>query len=128
MFKLGLEWFATEEEEEEGIYDMDVKTKGKGKEAQARSDTQGEGKTLRRVNSIVIRRDPSVSLVPSSSTQTAFAQAHSRANSQTQNHNRMQRPRATGAQTSYVFSRAFQLAAESPFLVLCPRSHRDLNL
>ncbi|KAG1723380.1 hypothetical protein EDD22DRAFT_1021548 [Suillus occidentalis] len=69
-FKLGLEWFATEEEEEEGIYDMDVKTKGKGKEAQARSDTQGEGKTLRRVNSIVIRRDPSVSLVPSSSTQT----------------------------------------------------------
>ncbi|KAG2041538.1 hypothetical protein BDR03DRAFT_891237 [Suillus americanus] len=80
-YKLGLEWFATEEEEE-GIDDMDVKTKGKGKEAQV--DSRGEGKTLRRVNSIVIRHDPSVSLVPSSST---FSQSHSRANSQTQNHN-----------------------------------------
>jgi hypothetical protein len=84
-YKLGLEWFATEEEEE-GINDMDMKTKGKGKETQI--DTQGEGKTLRRVNSIVIRRDPSVLLVPSSSTQTTFSQTHSGANSQTQNHNR----------------------------------------
>ncbi|KIK39688.1 hypothetical protein CY34DRAFT_807971 [Suillus luteus UH-Slu-Lm8-n1] len=88
-YKLGLEWFATEEEEEEGIHDMDVKTKGKGKEAQAQLDTQGDGKTLRRINSIVIRRDPSVPLVPSSSTQTTFSQTHSRANSQIQNHNRM---------------------------------------
>ncbi|KAG1855597.1 hypothetical protein F4604DRAFT_1800379 [Suillus subluteus] len=85
-YKLGLEWFATEEEEE-GIDDMDVKTKGKGKGTQV--DTRSEGKTLRRVNSIVIRRDPSVSLVPSSSTQTT-SQTHSRANSQTQNHNRTQ--------------------------------------
>ncbi|KAG1733030.1 uncharacterized protein EDB91DRAFT_1149956 [Suillus paluster] len=82
-YKLGLEWFATEEED--GIDAMDVKTKGKGKET--RVDTQGEGKTLRRVNSIVIRRDPSVSLVPSSSSQTT-SQTHSRANSQTQNHYR----------------------------------------
>ncbi|KAG2145814.1 hypothetical protein DEU56DRAFT_788158 [Suillus clintonianus] len=84
-YRLGLEWFATEEEEE-GINSVDAKTKGKGKETQV--DTQGEGKTLRRVNSIVIRRDPSVSLVPSSSTQTTFSQTHSRANSQTQNHHR----------------------------------------
>ncbi|KAG1775779.1 hypothetical protein EV702DRAFT_1114724 [Suillus placidus] len=90
-YKLGLEWFATEEED--GINDMDVKTKGKGKETQI--DTQGEGKTLRRVNSIVIRRDPSVSLVPSSSTQTTFSQTHSRANSQTQNHNRTHSRTAT---------------------------------
>ncbi|KAG1858367.1 hypothetical protein DFJ58DRAFT_781877 [Suillus subalutaceus] len=71
-YKLGLEWI---------LNDMDVKTKGKGKGAQV--DTRGEGKTLRRVNSIVIRHDPSVSLVPSSST---FPQSHLRANSQTQNH------------------------------------------
>ncbi|KAG2038685.1 hypothetical protein BDR03DRAFT_293514, partial [Suillus americanus] len=83
-YKLGLEWFATEEEEE-GIDDMDVKTKGKGKGTQV--DTRGEGKALRRVNSIVIRRDPSVSLVPSSSTETT-SQTQSRANSQAQNHNR----------------------------------------
>ncbi|KAG0698382.1 hypothetical protein DFH29DRAFT_941576 [Suillus ampliporus] len=83
-YKLGLEWFTPEEED--GIDDTDMKTKGKGKETKA--NTQGEGKTLRRVNSIVIRRDPSVSLVPSSSTQTTFSQTHSRANSQTQNHYR----------------------------------------
>jgi hypothetical protein len=65
---------------------MDVKTKGKGKVAQV--DSQGEGKTLRLVNSIVIRHDPSVSLVPSSTTQTTFSQTYSRANSQTQNYNR----------------------------------------
>ncbi|KAG1732065.1 hypothetical protein EDB19DRAFT_1735587 [Suillus lakei] len=87
-YKLGLEWFATEEEEE-GVDDMDVKPKGKGKGKEMQVDTQGEGKTLRRVNSIVIRRDPSVSLVPSSS-QPTFSQSHSRANSQTQHHNRMQ--------------------------------------
>jgi len=91
-YKLGLEWFATEEEEE-GIDDMDVKTKGKGKETQV--DTRGESKTLRRVNSIVIRRDPSVSLVPSSSSQTTFSQTHSQANSQTQNHNRTHSRTAT---------------------------------
>ncbi|KAG2140263.1 uncharacterized protein EDB93DRAFT_1162341 [Suillus bovinus] len=84
-YKLGLDWFVTEEEDE-GIHDMDVKVKGKGKETQV--NMQGEGKTLRRVNSIVIRRDPSVSLVPSSSTQTTFSQTHSQADSQTQNHNR----------------------------------------
>ncbi|KAG1893473.1 uncharacterized protein F5891DRAFT_529474 [Suillus fuscotomentosus] len=83
-YKLGLEWFAAEEEEEGS--DMDVKTKGKGKETQV--NMQGQGKTLRRVNSIVIRRDPSVSLVPSSSTQPTFSQTHSQAYSQTQNHNR----------------------------------------
>ncbi|KAG2357600.1 hypothetical protein BDR07DRAFT_1419945 [Suillus spraguei] len=101
-YKLGLEWFATEEEEE-GIDDMDVKTKGKGKETQVH--TQEEGKTLKRVNSIVIRRDPSVSLVSSSSAQTAFSNTHLRANSQTQNHSRTH---------SHTNSRAAARAPEPP--------------
>jgi hypothetical protein len=50
----------TTEEEEEDISAMDVKTKGKGKATQV--DTQGEDKTPRRVNSIAIRHDPSISL------------------------------------------------------------------
>lgn len=78
-YHLGSDWFATEEKE-----GTDVKKKGKGKETQL--DTLEEGKILRRVNSIIIRRDPSVSLVPSSSSQQSFSQIHSRANSQTQPH------------------------------------------
>lgn len=63
---------------------MDVKPEGRGKATQV--DTQGEGKTLRRVKSMVIRHDLSISLVPSSITQTTFSQTHSRANSQTHNY------------------------------------------
>jgi hypothetical protein len=79
-YQLGLDWFATQERD--GIDGTDVKKKGKGKETQL--DTLEEGKTLRRVNSIVIRRDPSVSLVPSSATRPSSSQTHSRTNSQTQ--------------------------------------------
>ncbi|OJA10574.1 hypothetical protein AZE42_04635 [Rhizopogon vesiculosus] len=83
-YQLGSDWFASQDRE--GIDGTDVKKKGKGRETQL--DTLEEGKTLKRVNSIVIRRDPSVSLVPSSSTQPSFSQTHSRANPQTQTHHR----------------------------------------
>lgn len=60
-YTLGLGWFAGEdiEEDEEASH-----RQGKGKEKQ--TDNQ-PSKTLRRVNSITIRRDPSVNLVSSSS-------------------------------------------------------------
>lgn len=58
-YTLGLGWFTGEDVEEEGSL-----LQGKGKEKQA--DKQAP-KPLRRVNSIVIRRDPSVSLASSSS-------------------------------------------------------------
>lgn len=83
-YQLGSEWFATQETE--GIDGTDVKKKGKGKETQL--DTLEEGKTLKRVNSIIIRRDSSVSLVPSSAAQRSFSQTHSRANFHTQTHHR----------------------------------------
>jgi len=75
-YQLGSDWFATQEKE--GIDGTDVKKKGKGKEAQP-----NEGKTLRRVNSIVIRRDPSVSLVPSQTHPQANSRAHHQTHSRT---------------------------------------------
>ena len=87
-YTLGLGWFTGEDVQEESLL------KGKGKEKQ--TDNQAS-KTLRRVNSIVIRRDPSVNLAsPSSSkplTNGTFSQtqsaaphsaAHLRSNSRTQ--------------------------------------------
>lgn len=83
-YALGLGWFAGEEIEEE------TRLQGKGKEKQ--TDNQ-PSRTLRRVNSIVIRHDPFVNLPSSSSPSTrpqpqtngTFSQTHSRTNSQTQN-------------------------------------------
>jgi hypothetical protein len=96
--KLGPEWLATGVEE----VGIDYKPEGRGKAMQV--DTQGEGKTLRRM---VIRHDLSVSLVPSSITQATFSQTHSRANSQTHQLMRSSCPGATqdGAQSRFAFSR-----------------------
>ena len=83
-YALGLGWFTGEDIEEAESH---LQGKGKGKQTDAQAS-----KTLRRVNSIVIRRDPSVSLASSSSsssqsqhqTNGTLSQAHSRENSQTQ--------------------------------------------
>ena len=89
-YTLGLGWFTGED-----IQEDEALLKGKGKEKQ--TDNRAS-KTLQRVNSIVIRHDPSVSLASSSSssqpqtngkvsqTQKAVhhSAAHSRSNSRTQ--------------------------------------------
>jgi hypothetical protein len=88
-YTLGLGWFAGEDiQEDESLL------KGKGKEKQ--TDNRAS-KTLRRVNSIVVRNDPSVSLASPSSPQpqtngtpsqrkkaAPHSAAHSRSNSRTQ--------------------------------------------
>lgn len=77
-YTLGLGWFTGEDLEEE-----EHRLQGKGKEKQ--TDKQAS-KTLRRTNSVVIRRDLSINLVSSSQPQTngTFSQTHARTNSQTQ--------------------------------------------
>ncbi|KAF8840590.1 hypothetical protein BDN67DRAFT_903254 [Paxillus ammoniavirescens] len=79
-YTLGLGWFAGEDDDEKEGNDTGRNEKGK--------ERQGEApKTLRRVDSIVIRRDPSVALPPSSKHSQpngTTSRTHSRANSQTQ--------------------------------------------
>ncbi|KIJ61150.1 hypothetical protein HYDPIDRAFT_116458 [Hydnomerulius pinastri MD-312] len=79
-YLLGLGWFAGGDEDagEEGEeHNGDPKGgKGKGK------DMVGTAQTLPRVNSIVIRRDPSVTLPSSQQTNGTSSRTHSRANSQ----------------------------------------------
>lgn len=83
-YTLGLGWFSGEGIEEESLLH------GKGKEKQTGNQAS---RTLRRVNSIVIRHDPSVNLTSTSSppaqpqTNGTFSQAHTRSNSQMQNAN-----------------------------------------
>ncbi|KAF9219173.1 hypothetical protein BS17DRAFT_789940 [Gyrodon lividus] len=82
-YTLGLGWFTGEDNDEKEGEGVGWSGKGKGRERQGDAP-----KTLRRVNSIVVRRDPSVTLV-SSSTQSqpngTTSRTRSRANSQTQN-------------------------------------------
>ncbi|KAF8431467.1 hypothetical protein L210DRAFT_3416272 [Boletus edulis BED1] len=81
-YTLGLGWFTGEEIEEEESHLV-----GKGKEKQ--KDNPPASKTLRRVNSIVIRCDSSVNLASSSSSSQPQPQpngtTHARTNSQTRN-------------------------------------------
>ncbi|KAG8214888.1 hypothetical protein J3R82DRAFT_10059 [Butyriboletus roseoflavus] len=77
-YTLGLGWFTGEDIEEETLL------QGKGKEKQTDNHAS---RTLQRVNSFVIRRDPSVSLAaePQPQTNGTHSQTHTRTNSQTQN-------------------------------------------
>ena len=86
-YTLGLGWFTREDVE---VEEEESHLRGKGKAKQA---DHPPPKTLRHVNSIVIRRDPSVTLASSSSSSSPSSETqppprangtHARANSQTQ--------------------------------------------
>ncbi|KAL4067400.1 hypothetical protein V8B97DRAFT_1975782 [Scleroderma yunnanense] len=77
-YTLGLGWFTSGEGEDSGIGTPNEAAKPKGS-GNGREKVNGIPKALKRINSIVVRRDPSVALANS---RRGSLQSHSRTNSQ----------------------------------------------
>ncbi|KAI5989860.1 hypothetical protein EDC04DRAFT_3128022 [Pisolithus marmoratus] len=83
-YSLGLGWFAGEQDGVNAPNEL-AQSKHKGT---TKEKTIGKPKGLKRVNSIVIRRDPSAVLGGSSQRSSLSLQSHSRTNSQSTTHSR----------------------------------------
>ncbi|KAI6130905.1 hypothetical protein EDD17DRAFT_1568680 [Pisolithus thermaeus] len=86
-YTLGLGWFSGSGEEDGGVNAASGSAPSKDKGISNEKAT-GKSKGLKRVNSIIIRRDPSVVLAGSSERSSLSLQSHSRTNSQSTTHSR----------------------------------------